>query len=50
MTCYRLSDLVATISRKEVPAHAKNLILEITAEDTAEEDVEVPYVMVKLGR
>ena len=46
----RLSDLVATISRKEVPAHTKNLILEITAEDTTEEDVEVPYVMVKLDR
>jgi len=45
-----LSDLVATISRKPIPAHAKNLILEITAEDTAEEDVEVPYVKVQLGK
>jgi ubiquitin-activating enzyme E1 len=45
-----MSELVATISRKEVPAHAKNLILEITAEDTTEEDVEVPYVMVKLNK
>merc|ERR1711939_771001 len=45
-----LSKLVATISRKEIPDHAKNLILEITAEDTAEEDVEVPYVMVNLRR
>lgn len=45
-----MSDLVATISRKPVPEHAKNLILEITAEDTTEEDVEVPYVMVKLKR
>jgi ubiquitin-activating enzyme E1 len=46
----RLSDLVATISRKPIPDHAKNLILEITAEDTAEEDVEVPYVRVNLAK
>jgi ubiquitin-activating enzyme E1 len=39
---------VQTISRKDIPSHQKNLILEITAEDTTEEDVEVPYVMVKL--
>ena len=45
-----LSELVANVSRKEVPAHAKNLILEITAEDTTEEDVEVPYVKVRLNK
>ncbi|KAF2403532.1 ubiquitin-activating enzyme E1 1 [Trichodelitschia bisporula] len=45
-----LSKLVETVSRKPVPAHAQNLILEVTAEDTTEEDVEIPYVMVKLGK
>ena len=44
----RISDLVATVSKKPVPDHQKNLILEVTAEDTTEEDVEIPYVMVKL--
>jgi ubiquitin-activating enzyme E1 len=45
---FRLSDLVATISKKPVPDHQKNLILEVTAEDQAEEEVDIPYVMVKL--
>lgn len=46
----RLSKLVATISRKEIPEHQQNVILEVTAEDATEEDVEIPYVMVKLGK
>ena len=40
--------MVATVSKKPIPDHQKNLILEVTAEDTTEEDVEVPYIMVKL--
>jgi len=43
-----LSDLVETVSRNPIPEHQKNLILEVTAEDITEEDVEIPYVMVKL--
>jgi len=46
----RLSKLVETISGKPIPDHQKNVIFEITAEDKTEEDVEVPYVMVKLGK
>ena len=46
---HRLSDLTETISKKKIPEHQKNVIFEITAEDTTEEDVEIPYVMVKLG-
>lgn len=38
------------ISRKPIPAHQKNVIFEITAEDVTEEDVEIPYVMVKLDK
>lgn len=50
LTIYnRLSDLTETISKKKIPEHQKNVIFEITAEDTTEEDVEIPYVMVKLG-
>jgi ubiquitin-activating enzyme E1 len=45
-----MSKLVETISRKAIPEHQKNVIFEITAEDQTEEDVEVPYVMVKLRK
>lgn len=47
---FRLSDLINSISATKIPDHAKNLVLEITAEDTTETDVEVPYVMLKLNR
>ena len=43
-----MSKLVERISKKPVPEHQKNLIFEVTAEDQTEEDVEIPYVMVKL--
>lgn len=45
-----MSKLVETISKKAIPEHQKNVIFEITAEDEAEEDVEVPYVMLKLNK
>jgi len=45
-----LSELVETISRKKIPEHQSNVIFEITAEDTTEEDVEIPYVMLKLHK
>jgi len=47
---YRMSKLVETISKKPVPEHQKNIIFEVTAEDQNEEDVEIPYVMVKLRK
>ncbi|GAB7346808.1 hypothetical protein MBLNU459_g1906t1 [Dothideomycetes sp. NU459] len=46
----RMSELVETISKKPIPEHQKNVIFEITAEDTTEEDVEIPYVMLKLSK
>lgn len=46
----KLSELVETVSKKKIPEHQKNVILEITAEDQTEEDVEVPYVMLKLRK
>ncbi|KAI9930328.1 E1 ubiquitin-activating protein [Aspergillus wentii] len=45
-----MSKLVEHISKKPVPDHQKNIIFEVTAEDTTEEDVEIPYVMVKLRK
>lgn len=50
MSLRRLSELVETISKKPIPEHQKNVIFEITAEDITEEDVEIPYVMLKLGK
>ncbi|CAI7581103.1 unnamed protein product [Penicillium manginii] len=45
-----MSKLVEHVSKKPVPDHQKNIIFEVTAEDQTEEDVEVPYVMVKLAK
>lgn len=45
-----MSKLVEHISKKPVPDHQKSIIFEVTAEDQNEEDVEVPYVMVKLRK
>jgi ubiquitin-activating enzyme E1 len=44
----KLSELVANISRKPIPEHQKNVIFEICADDQSGEDVEVPYIMMKL--
>ncbi|RMD43803.1 hypothetical protein DV735_g1369, partial [Chaetothyriales sp. CBS 134920] len=38
----KMTKLLETISRKPIPAEAKNIIFEITAEDQSEEDVEIP--------
>lgn len=46
----KLSDLVAHISKKPVPEHQKNVIFEICTEDQTGEDVEVPYVMMKMDK
>ncbi len=45
----KLSELVAHISKKPIPSHQKNVIFEICAEDQTGEDVEVPYIMMKMG-
>lgn len=50
MCIIRLSKLVETVSKHEIPEHQKNVIFEITVEDATGEDVEVPYVMVKLSK
>jgi ubiquitin-activating enzyme E1 len=44
----KLSQLVETISKKPIPEHQKEVIFEIVAEDEDEEDVEVPYIKVKV--
>ncbi|KAL9030480.1 MAG: hypothetical protein Q9196_001398 [Gyalolechia fulgens] len=46
----KLSQLVERISKKSIPGHQKNVIFEMTVEDQTGEDVEVPYVMLKLHK
>ncbi|KAM3076209.1 E1 ubiquitin-activating protein [Clarireedia jacksonii] len=46
----KLSELVEHISKKPIPEHQKNVIFEICVEDQTGEDVEVPYIMMKMGR
>ncbi|KAK2072502.1 hypothetical protein P8C59_006852 [Phyllachora maydis] len=43
-----LTGLVESVSKKKVPAHQKYLIMEVVTEDTSGEDVEVPYIKVKV--
>ncbi|KAK7749959.1 E1 ubiquitin-activating protein [Diatrype stigma] len=44
----KLSQLVESVSKKPIPEHQKEVIFEIVAEDEDEEDVEVPYIKVKV--
>lgn len=37
------------VSKKPVPAHTKSLILEVCADDETGEDVEVPYICVRVA-
>ncbi|KAJ2993237.1 hypothetical protein NUW58_g1907 [Xylaria curta] len=48
-TAMKLSALVVAVSKKPIPEHQKELIFEIVAEDTTEEDVEVPYIRLEFG-
>lgn len=44
----KLSQLIELVSKKPVPEHQKEVIFEVVAEDQNEEDVEVPYIKVKV--
>lgn len=44
-----MSKLVEFVSKKPVPAHTKNLIFEVCVDDQTGEDVEVPFVSIKLN-
>ncbi|KAK9467961.1 hypothetical protein V1512DRAFT_236239 [Lipomyces arxii] len=43
-----LTKLIETVSKKSVPKYKRTLIFEICAEDENEEEVEVPYISLKL--
>ncbi|RYP72227.1 hypothetical protein DL771_004357 [Monosporascus sp. 5C6A] len=44
----KLSQLVESVSKKPIPEHQKEVIFEIVAEDESDEDVEVPYIKVRV--
>jgi ubiquitin-activating enzyme E1 len=44
----KLSELVEMISKKNIPEHQKEVIFEVVTEDIDGEDVEVPYLKVKI--
>lgn len=43
-----LTELIESVSKKAVPPHVKNLIFEMCCDDKEGEDVEVPYINVKI--
>lgn len=45
-----MSKLIAEISRKPIPEHQKSVIIEIHPETPDGEEVEAPYVMLKLDK
>lgn len=44
----RISDLVEEVSRKPLPKWQKSLLVEVMANDKSDEDVEVPYLLIRL--
>ncbi|KAJ7068023.1 ubiquitin activating enzyme [Mycena amicta] len=44
----KFSKLVETVSKKPIPPHVKHLITEVMVSDENDEDVEVPYLLVKI--
>ena len=46
----KLSELLVTVSKKEIPAHVNEIVYEVVVEDVDNEDVEVPYIKVKLQK
>lgn len=44
----RMSDLVENVSKKPIPSHVKNLLVEVMCNDEDDEDVEVPYVLIHI--
>ena len=47
-TSLKLTDLIKEVSKKEIPPHVNNMIFEVCCDDKNGEDVEVPYICVKL--
>lgn len=44
----KMTALIKEVSKKEIPPHVHNLILEICCDDKEGEDVDVPYICIKI--
>ncbi|KAI9639631.1 putative ubiquitin activating enzyme [Dioszegia hungarica] len=44
----RMSELVENVSKKPIPPHVKNLLVEVMCNDEDDEDVEVPYCLIHI--
>ncbi|KAJ7781530.1 ubiquitin activating enzyme [Mycena metata] len=44
----KFSKLVETVSKKAIPPHVNHLIVEVMVSDESDEDVEVPFIVVKI--
>ncbi|PPQ99897.1 hypothetical protein CVT24_009578 [Panaeolus cyanescens] len=44
----KFSNLVEHVSKKPIPPHVKHLIVEVMASDADDEDVEVPFIVVRI--
>lgn len=44
----KITELIKTVTKKDIPSHVKTLILEVCTDDAEGEDVEVPYVTITL--
>ena len=44
----KFSQLIESVSKKPIPPHQKNAVVEIMAADENDEDVEVPFLLVGL--
>lgn len=44
----RFSQLIESVSKKPIPAHQKNAVVEVMASDENDEDIEVPFLLVGL--
>jgi len=44
----KFSKLVEQVSKKPIPPHVKYLIVEIMASDEDGEDVEVPFILIRI--
>ena len=44
----KITEVIEQVTKKPLPSHAKELIVEVLVEDENEEDVDVPYIKVSL--
>jgi ubiquitin-activating enzyme E1 len=44
----KFSQLVQNVSKKPLPPHVKHLLVEVMVTDENDEDVEVPFIVIRI--